>query len=97
MAACTDATSPDVTLNFRHALTAVKIVAASDMLPGKITDVEISGVYGSGTFTPTPAGGTWVPTDAKATYKVTRDLTLSPEESNSGYKPAGDTGNKRAR
>ena len=95
MAACTDATSPDVTLNFRHALTAVKIVAASDMLPGKITDVEISGVYGSGTFTPTPAGGTWVPTDAKATYKVTRDLTLSPEESNSGYKPAGDTGNKK--
>ncbi|WP_290088005.1 hypothetical protein [Muribaculum intestinale] len=95
MAACTDATSPDVTLNFRHALTAVKIVAASDMLPGKITDVEISGVYGSGTFTPTPAGGTWVPTDAKATYKVTRDLTLSPEESNSGYKPAGDTGDKK--
>ena len=95
MAACTDATSPDVTLNFRHALTAVKIVAASDMLPGKITDVEISGVYGSGTFTPTPAGGTWVPAAAKATYKVTRDLTLSPEESNSGYKPAGDTGNKK--
>ena len=95
MAACTDATSPDVTLNFRHALTAVKIVAASDMLPGKITDVEISGVYGSGTFTPTPAGGTWAPADTKATYKVTRDLTLSPEESNSGYKPAGDTGNKK--
>lgn len=95
MAACTDATSPDVTLNFRHALTAVKIVAAADMLPGKITDVEISGVYGSGTFTPTPAGGTWTPAAAKATYKVTRDLTLSPEESNLGYKPAGDTGDKK--
>ena len=35
MAACTDATSPDVTLNFRHALTAVKIVAASDCSPAK--------------------------------------------------------------
>ncbi len=95
MAACTDATSADVTLNFRHALTAVKIVAAADMLPGKITDVEISGVYGSGTFTPTPNGGFWKHDDATAAYKVTRDIKLSPAENNSGYKPAGDTGDKK--
>ena len=54
MAACTDATSPDVTLNFRHAPHCRKDCGRIRHAPGKITDVEISGVYGSGTFTPTP-------------------------------------------
>ena len=38
-----------------------------------------------------------MPTDAKATYKATRDLHPVARREQPGYKPAGDTGNKRAR
>lgn len=54
MAACTDATSANVTLNFRHILTAVKVVTAEDMIPGKITEVTFSGIPNMGTYTPAP-------------------------------------------
>lgn len=86
LAACTDAKSANITLNFHHILTAVKIVTATDMIPGTITSVKLSGVYNTGTYTPSPdAGGTWkpgtwVPGSSTGTYTVTRDVSV-----NNGY------------
>lgn len=37
-------------LTFNHALTAIKFVVGSDMLPGKITSISLKGVYGNGTY-----------------------------------------------
>lgn len=88
LAACTDASTPDVTLDFKHILTAVKIVAASDMLPGKITSVRLGGVYSKGTFTPAPSGGSWaVDKTSAANYSIALDVALTPAEGNTGYKP----------
>lgn len=84
MAACTDARSAAVNLKFHHILTAVKIVAAKDMIPGKITEVRLSGVYDTGTYTPNPAAangdaadGVWTPDESsKTSYTITRDVTI---------------------
>ena len=92
MAACTDATTSAVSLDFKHILTAVKVVAAADMLPGTITSVEINGVYNAGTFTPTPSGASWT-ADTKTTgnYTVSRKVALAPSGDSSGYEPgSGD-------
>lgn len=90
MTACTDATAPNVSLNFRHALTAVKVVASADMWPGKITKVKISGIYGRGTYTFAPdvndgdsfkgIGGSWVPVgEPDAEYAVVKEVDLPSE------------------
>lgn len=84
MAACTDAISADVKLEFRHILTAVKIVAAPDMVPGIITGVTLSGVYNKGTFIPRPgaandaaANDTWIPDESSTgTYRIKRDIPV---------------------
>ena len=89
MAACTDATSPAVKLEFRHILTAVKVVTAKDMIPGTITKVTFSGIPNKGTYTP----GTgvdedkWVidKTSKGASYTVERDVTIE-----GGYQGSGD-------
>ncbi|WP_294614714.1 fimbrillin family protein [uncultured Bacteroides sp.] len=45
-----DAQNGAVALNFTHALTAVTIKTGKEMLAGTVTDITISGVYGSGTY-----------------------------------------------
>ena len=88
MAACTDARSAAVNLKFHHILTAVKIVAAKDMIPGTITAVRLSGVYDTGTYT--AADGVWTPDESsKTSYTITRDVTVDggykqPQPSGSG-------------
>lgn len=89
MAACTDATSPAVELEFRHILTAVKVVTAKDMIPGTITKVTFSGIPNKGTYTP----GTGVDKDKwvidktlkGASYTVERNVTIE-----GGYQGSGD-------
>lgn len=85
MAACTDAKSATVDLNFRHILTAVKIVTAKDMIPGTITEVKFSGIPNKGTYTPAPTlsndlvdKGTWQieETSEKGVYTVTHEVTI---------------------
>ena len=104
MAACTDATASNVSLNFRHILTAVKVVSAADMWPGKITKVKFSGIYGRGTYTFAPdaadePGGKWsFVGDATAEYELTRNVTLSPDKGDlthtvEGTEIAGETDN----
>ena len=86
MAACTDATSAEVNLQFCHILTAMKIVTAKDMIPGKITKVTLSGIPCTGTYTPNPTtGGTWsIDTEnAAKTYTVEREIDINNNDPDS--------------
>lgn len=64
-----------VTLAFKHALAAVT-VKCQKMLPGSITKVTVSGIYGSGTFSfiPDESGAQWTITDTdtpESSYEFT--------------------------
>lgn len=79
MAACTDARSAEIELDFRHILTAVKVVTAADMIPGTITEVRLSGIPATGTFTPDPdtAKDQWqVDETSTGTFKVQREVSI---------------------
>lgn len=72
-------TTPEVELNFGHALTAVQIKCGKDMLAGKITEVTISGIYGKGRQV--IGADTWTTLDdTKATYTISKEITLSTGE-----------------
>ena len=71
-------TSPTVSLNFGHALTAVRIRCADDMLAGDITEVTISGVYGTGTQVIGASG--WTDLTNPASYTITKTITLPADE-----------------
>lgn len=72
------ATTPQVTLEFGHALTAVRIVCGKDMLAGKISKVEISGVYGSGSQV--IGSDTWTPSgEHTASYTISKEIVLPTE------------------
>lgn len=89
LAACTDATNADVTLNFKHILTAVSVVASADMIPGKIKSVKLENIPSAGTFTPVPDGGAWSIDRTKdpKNYEVVREVTLAGTDEKPGYKP----------
>lgn len=75
-----------VSLKFRHSLTAVVVKTGVDMLPGKVTEVTLSGIYDRGTH----SIGTdkWTideKTAVKETFTVKPDKTL--DASGSGSKP----------
>lgn len=94
MTACATATgptTPEVVLKFSHALTAVQIKCGKDMLAGKITEVSISGVYGSGTHV--IGSGEWTPSgDPSAGYTISEEIDLpSKEDSEDKYHAAEDT------
>lgn len=70
-----DALQGVVQLNFKHALTAVTIKAGKKMLPGTVSKIEISGVYGSGIY---PIGADkWT-----ATGKADRTFSIENEIKN---------------
>lgn len=73
-----------VVLNFKHALTAICLKCGDDMMAGKITEVTISGIYGSGTHVP----GTkeWTVTgNPNASYTINDEISLpSKNESSDG-------------
>lgn len=68
-----------VQLNFKHALTAVTIKTGENMLAGKVTKIEISGVYGSGIY---PIGAKeWKTADkAERTFSIDKETTLGAEK-----------------
>lgn len=71
------ATTPEVELNFGHALTAVQIKCGNGMLAGKITKVTIAGIYGKGKQV--IGSKTWTPLDEhQAAYTISNEITLSP-------------------
>ncbi len=87
MTACATATgptTPKVELKFGHALTAVQIKCGKDMLAGKITEVSISGVYGSGTHV--IGSDKWTPSgDPSAGYTISEEINLpSKKDSEEG-------------
>ena len=72
-------TTPEVELNFGHALTAVQIKCGKGMLAGKITKVTIAGIYGKGKQV--IGSDKWTPLDdTKATYTISKEITLSTGE-----------------
>lgn len=85
------ATTSEVNLTFGHALTAVQIKCGEDMLAGTITEVSISGIYGSGTHV--IGSKTWDTSDASTTtYTITKNINLpSKEDSDDIYHAAEDT------
>lgn len=94
MTACAnlpDATTSNVDLKFGHALTAVQIKCGKDMLAGTITEVSISGIYGSGTHV--IGSQTWDTSHAStATYTIKKDIKLPFKEgSEDKYHAAEDT------
>ena len=81
MTVCSDPgksmSTPEVNLDFGHALTAVQIKCGKGMLAGKITKVTIEGIYGKGKQV--IGSKTWTPfEDTKATYTISNEITLSP-------------------
>lgn len=72
------ATSTTVSLNFGHALTAVRIKCADDMLAGDITEVTISGVYGTGTQV--IGASEWTSLTNPATYTITKTINLPADD-----------------
>ncbi len=81
MTARTDAsglTSPRVSLNFGHALTAVRIKCADDMLAGEITEVTISGVYGTGTQV--IGASEWTSLTNPVSYTITKTINLPADD-----------------
>lgn len=84
-------TTPKVELKFGHALTAVQIKCGEDMLAGKITEVSISGVYGSGTHV--IGSDKWTPSgDPSAGYTISEEIDLpSKKDSEDKYHAAKDT------
>jgi hypothetical protein len=77
------ATTPQVELKFGHALTAVRIECGNDMLAGKITKVEISGIFGSGTQV--IGSDTWVTSGQPTSYTISKEIDL-PTDDNSDDK-----------
>lgn len=77
-------TTPKVELTFGHALTAVQIKCGKDMLAGTITEVSISGIYGSGTQV--IGSKTWDTSHASTTtYTIKKDIKLpSKKDSEEG-------------
>lgn len=102
LAACSDVNSSSVPLGFRHALTAIHVKTGQDMWPGTITQVRISGVYGSGTYTfgpdvtdsdgkPVGTGGTWTPAgQPDVSYTVKRDIKLPAADDLSHTTPGSE-------
>ena len=69
--------TPEVNLDFGHALTAVQIKCGKGMLAGKITKVTIEGIYGKGKQV--IGSKTWTPLDEhQAAYTISNEITLSP-------------------
>lgn len=82
------ATTPQVELKFGHALTAVRIVCGKDMLAGTISKVTISGVYGSGSQV--VGSDTWIPSGQLASYTISKDITLSTDDTSEDKIHAGN-------
>ena len=74
----TAATTPDVELDFGHALTAVQIKCGSGMLAGKITEVTISGIYGTGTHV--IGSDTWENQTDITSYTISKEISLPSDE-----------------
>lgn len=83
----TGATNSTVNLQFKHALTAVKIKCGSNMLAGKITEVTIKGVYGTGTQV--IGSDKWTIPEGTATteYSIKQEINLPSANDKDATKP----------
>ncbi len=61
-------------LEFKHALTSVRLVTGNDFLPGKISKVSLKGVLGSGRYN--YGSGQWAPIGTRVTYSQDIDTQV---------------------
>lgn len=69
-----------VSLDFKHALTAITIKTGEDMLAGTITGITLSNVYGRGKFN--IDRGTWETTGEPTDFSIT-DMNVKPDNNTS--------------
>lgn len=69
-----------VSLEFKHALTAITIKTGKDMLAGTITGIKLSNVYGSGEFN--IDRGTWKTTGEAKEFSIT-GMNVKPDNNTS--------------
>lgn len=74
-------TQGKVSLQFKHALTAITIKTGKEMLAGKITGVKITGVYGKGEYK--IGSDSWTVSDAPQEFAVGQEVELPKDESES--------------
>lgn len=83
------ATTPGtaIELTFGHALTAVQVKCGTGMPAGKISEVKIDGVYGTGTQV--IGSGQWtIPANAaKTSYTISKEIVLPSENEKDSDKP----------
>lgn len=82
------ATTPQVELKFGHALTAVRIECGKDMLAGKISKVEISGIFGSGTQV--IGSDTWITSGQPTSYTISKEIDLPTDDDSDDKIHAGN-------
>lgn len=83
-----DASSSPCDLTFNHALTAIKFVTGSEMIPCTVKKIEVTNVLSSGSLN--LETGEWTPNDAVESYSVTPDVTLTATDGAS-YVASGTT------
>lgn len=87
LTAQTDQTSTPSTngirIEFKHALTAIRIATAADMLAGTIHSVTISGVYGTATHI--PGSDQWIDhtNSTNTSYTISPEIKLEKKENSS--------------
>lgn len=81
-------TATKVDLEFGHALTAVRIACGKDMLAGKISKVEISGVFGSGSQV--IGSNTWTPSGQPVSYTISKEIKLPADNTSADKIHAGN-------
>ncbi len=69
-----DASASPCDLTFNHALTAIRFVTGSEMIPCTIKKIEITNVLSSGSLN--IETGEWTPNDAIESYSVTPNIAL---------------------
>lgn len=99
IADCDGSQGGNVTLNFRHALTAVTVKTGDNMLAGTVKEVSFSNIQSKGRYTfPTNITdpGKWTCSDSKKDYTITLDKKLEEgagkPNTDKGQEIVGETG-----
>ena len=99
IADCDGSQGGNVTLNFRHALTAVTVKTGDKMLAGTVKEVSFSNIQSKGRYTfPTKLTdpGTWTCIDSRKNYTITLDKKLEEgagkQNTAPGQEIVGETG-----
>ncbi len=83
---CSGSYNSSVALKFSHALTAVTFKTGDNMLAGKVTKIELSGVHFKGTSV--IGSKKWTADDDATSMTITLDKTVDPSGEGNHYAPS---------